>query len=99
MNLFTMSELTEYHGKRFRDSLQGSKVKLVGLGLAGLGLVARVAADVDINATISPILNQVIALIPTIINLVVAIVPAIIVIAIVGFVVGFLDKILGMMKL
>ena len=99
MNLFTMSDVTQYHGKRFRDSLQGSKVKLVGLAAAGMGLVASVSADVDINATISPILNQVIALIPTIISLVVAIVPAIIVIAIVGFVVGFLDKILGMMKL
>ena len=99
MNVFTMSELTEYHGKRFRDSLKCSKVKLVGLAAAGMGLVAQVSAEVDINATISPILNQVIALIPTIINLIVAIVPAIIVMAVVGFIVTFLDRILQMMHL
>jgi hypothetical protein len=87
------------YGKRFRDSLKASKVKLVGLGLAGLSLVASVSAVVDINATIAPIINSVIALIPTIIDLIVAIVPAIIVMAVVGFIVGFLDKILKMMHL
>jgi hypothetical protein len=89
----------EPYGKRFRDSLQSSKYRIVGLGLAGLGLVASVSAEVDINATIAPIINSVIALIPTIINLIVAIVPAVIVMAVVGFLVGFFDKILKMMHL
>ncbi len=76
------------------------KVKLVGLAAAGSGMVAAVsAADIDINATIGPILESVIELIPTIIELVVAIVPAILVMAVVGFIVAFFDRILGMIKL
>ena len=75
------------------------KVKLVGLAAAGSGLVAAASADVDINETIGPILDSVIALIPTIIELIVAIVPAILVMAVVGFIVAFFDRILGMLKL
>ena len=75
------------------------KVKLVAGVVTTMGAVGAVSADVDINATISPILESVIELIPTIISLVVAIVPAIIVMAVVGFIVAFFDQILGMMKL
>ena len=75
------------------------KVKLVA-GLASVGgLVAAASAAVDLNATIGPILDSVTELIPGIIELVVALVPAIIVMAIVGFIITFLDRILGMMKL
>ena len=75
------------------------KVKLVAVSAAGMGLVASASAAVDINATIGPILDSVIALIPTIIELIVAIVPAILVMAVVGFIVAFFDRILGMLKL
>jgi hypothetical protein len=86
-------------GKRFRDSLKSAHVKLMTLGVASMGLVASASADVDINATIGPLLDQIVQLIPSIISLVVALVPAIIIMAIVGFIVTFLDRILGMMKL
>lgn len=75
------------------------KVKLVAGAAAGMGLVTAASAAVDINATVGPIINSVVALIPTIIELIVAIVPAIIVMAVIGFLVGFFDQILGMMKL
>lgn len=75
------------------------KVKLVAGAGTAMGLVSAASADVDINATISPILESVIALIPTIISLIVAIVPAILVMAVVGFIVAFFDRILGMLKL
>lgn len=85
--------------ERASEFLSDSKVKIVGLaGSAGL-LVMSASADVDINATIGPLLDQMVELIPGIINLVVALVPAIVIMAIVGFIVTFLDRILGMMKL
>jgi hypothetical protein len=85
--------------ERAGEFLSDSKVKIVGLaGSAGL-LVASVSADVDINATVGPLLEQIVLLIPNIIALVVALVPAIVIMAIVGFIVTFLDRILGMLKL
>ena len=93
-----MTETVSY-GKRFRDALKPAHVKLVGLGAAGMGLVASASAAIDINGTVGPILDSVTELIPTLINLIVAIIPAIIVLAVVGFVVAFFDKIFGMMKL
>lgn len=93
-----MSEVTGY-GKRFRDSLKERKVKLVGLAVSGMGLATAASAEVDLNGTISPILTSITELIPSIVDLVVAVVPAIIVMSVVGFIVAFFDKILGMMKL
>jgi hypothetical protein len=66
--------------------------------LSGLVMAAS-AATIDLNGTISPILDSITDLIPSIIGLIVAIVPAIIVMSVVGFIVAFFDKILGMMKL
>ena len=34
--------------------LSSAKVKLVGLAATGMGLVASVSADVDINASVGP---------------------------------------------
>jgi len=81
------------------EFIAGHRAKIVGLAATGLGLVASVSAEVDINGSVGPILDSVTELIPTLINLIVAIVPAIIVLAVVGFVVAFFDRILGMMKL
>jgi hypothetical protein len=75
------------------------KVKAVGLAATGMGIVGAASAAVDINATVGPIITSVVELIPTIIDLIVAIVPAIIVMAVIGFLVGFFDKVLGMMNL
>lgn len=93
-----MSEMAP-HGKSFRDSLKDSKVKLVGLAVTGMGMVSYASAAVDLNGTLGPILDSLIELIPSIINLIIAIVPAILVVAVVGFVVTFFDRILGMIKL
>lgn len=77
------------------------RVKTIALGgAAAIGAtVAPVAAAVDLNGTIGPILDGVTELIPSIISLIVAAVPAIIVLAIVGFIVGFLDQIIQALKL
>ena len=76
------------------------KVKALAgvVSLSGLVMAAS-AATVDINASVGPILDSVIEMIPTLINLIVSIVPAVIVLAVVGFIVAFFDRILGMMKL
>ena len=79
-------------------------VAAVAAPLATLAAVSQIAppasaASFDINETVGPILQGVSALIPDIVNLIVAVVPAIIVLAVVGFIVAFLDKILSMLKL
>jgi len=89
---------TQPVGKRFRDSLKGAKVKIVGLVASGTFLVASASAAIDLNGTIGPILDSVTELIPSIISMIVALVPAIIVMSIVGFIVAFLDKVLNMLK-
>jgi len=93
-----MTEVVSY-GKLFRDSLKGSKVKLVGLAATAGTFVVTSASAVDLNASVGPILDSMIELIPTIINLIVAIVPAIIIMAVVGFIVTFFDRVLGMLKI
>ena len=76
------------------------KIKALAGMVSLSGLVMAVSAEtVDINASVGPILDSVISIIPTLINLIVAIVPAVIVLAVVGFIVAFFDRILGMMKL
>jgi hypothetical protein len=85
--------------ERAGEFLSDSKVKVVGLAASAGFLVMSASAAVDINSTIGPLLDQIVLLIPNIINLVVALVPAIVIMAIVGFIVTFLDRILGMMKL
>ena len=71
---------------------------LMSLGSVGLFVASVSAATIDLNATVGPILESVTALIPSILGLIVGIVPAIIVLSVVGFIVAFFDKILGMMK-
>jgi len=90
---------TQPVGKRFRDSLLPAKVKIVSIAAGGMALVASASAAIDLNGTLGPILDSMILLIPTIIELIVAIVPAILTMAVVGFLVAFFDKILGMMRL
>jgi hypothetical protein len=75
------------------------KIRALMAAVPIVGLVASASAAVDINATIGPLLDQLVTLIPSIINLVVALVPAIVIMSVVGFIVAFLDRILGMMKL
>jgi hypothetical protein len=76
------------------------KVKVLAALAAGSTLVMSAsAASIDLNGTIGPIIDSVVLLIPSIINLIVAIVPAIICMAVVGFIVTFFDRILGMMHL
>ena len=86
----------------FMERVKARKVELValGTGVAVTALtVAPAAASFDINGTVGPLLDGIAALIPSIVNLIVAVVPAIIVLALVGFVVGFLDEIIGMLKI
>lgn len=66
--------------------------------LSGMVMAAS-AATMDLNGTIGPILDSVVELIPGIVNLIVAIVPAVIVLSVVGFIVAFFSRILGMLKI
>ena len=78
--------------------IESYKYGLVALLLAAMPMAAS-AATLDLNATLGPIITSIVELIPSIIDLIVAIVPAVLVLAVVGFVIAFFDKILGMLKL
>jgi hypothetical protein len=53
----------------------------------------------DINASVGPVLDGVILLLPTLLAMVLAALPIIIALAVVGFVLGLFDGILGKIKL
>jgi len=74
------------------------KIRLIGALATGSGLFAVVSAG-DLDEAISPILTQVTALFPYIVTLVTAAVPVIILLALVGFLVGLFDSILGRIKM
>ena len=68
-----------------------------------IGLIAVFCKDVtkmafDLNGTIGPIIDGVVALMPSFLNLVVAVVPIIITVSVVGFIIKFWDSITGMLK-
>ena len=52
----------------------------------------------DLATNLTPILNGVIAIMPLFLDLVIAMVPVVITLAVVGFLLGFFDKILGMIR-
>lgn len=54
---------------------------------------------VDLNGTIGPILDSVVALFPTLLALVLAALPIIIAMALIGFVLGIFDGILSKIKI
>jgi hypothetical protein len=58
-----------------------------------------VRCTTDLNATIGPILDGVIELFPTLLDLILGALPIIIAMAIIGFVLGIFDGILGKIKL
>lgn len=55
-------------------------------------------ATFDLNATLGPIIDGVVALMPSFLNLILAVVPIVIVMAVVGFIVKFWDRIIAMMQ-
>ena len=66
----------------------------LGAPLLALG----VSAEVNLSG-VSEVITAIVDIIPDLIDLVVGIVPIIVVIALVGFIVTFFDRILGMLKL
>jgi len=81
-------------------SAKGKIAAAVAAPLAALGAISQIAPPASaegfaINETVGPILQGVAALIPDIVSLIIAIVPAIIVLAVVGFILKFLDQILA----
>ena len=92
-----MQSLAVY-GKRFRDSLKSHKIELAGFAVTAVTVASASATSFDLNGTIGPILDGLVALIPSIINLIIAIVPAMIVLGVVGFILRFFDEILNKMR-
>ena len=72
--------------------------RILLIGLAASGLATAAAAEVNLSS-ISEVIEAIVDIVPDLIDLVVGIVPIIVVIALVGFIVAFFDKILGMLKI
>lgn len=53
----------------------------------------------DLATNLTPIIQGVIDILPLFLDLVIAMVPIVITLAVVGFLLGFFDKILGMIRL
>jgi len=53
----------------------------------------------DLATNITPIITGVVAIMPAFLDLVIAMVPIVITLSVVGFLLGFFDKVLGMIKL
>lgn len=68
------------------------------LGLLAMAMPAS-ASNFVINDTIGQIIGEVVLIIPDLLDLVLEMLPIVIVISIVGFLVAFFDKILGMFKI
>lgn len=83
--------------------LANKKVQISGASITVAAAISQMvpaaSAAIDINGTVGPVLDSVILLIPTLVGLIVAFLPAIIVVSVIGFVVTFLDKIIGMLKI
>ena len=94
-----MTEVVIAKGKRFRDSLMGAKVKLVGFGLGIAGVAVQASAAIDINGTVGPIIDGVVNLIPSLTALVMGLIPLMIVVSVAKFFPQLFDSILGWMKM
>ena len=75
-----------------------SKYKLALVSLMTAGLASGVMAEINLDA-IGDVIQAIVGIVPDLIDLVVGIVPIIVVIALVGFIVAFFDKILGMLRI
>jgi len=76
-------------------------VKVHRLTLVMLGataMTAAVSAEVNLSG-ISDVITAIVDIVPDLLDLIVGIVPIIVTIALVGFLVKFFDKILGMLNL
>lgn len=73
------------------------KYKLAIAGATGMSLVGYASAAIDFS-NITELLDAVVTLIPSFMDLVIGIAPLIVTIAIIGFILAFLDKILQMLK-
>ena len=81
-----------------KRGLRGLPIIGALLGLLAMAMPAS-ASNFVINDTIGQIIGEVVLIIPDLLNLVLEMLPIVIVIAIVGFLVTFFDKILGMFKI
>lgn len=74
------------------------KYRLVAAGTAGAGLVGMASAEINWTAITDVVDGLATYLIPSFVSLVTAAVPLLITLAVVGFVMSFMDRILDMLK-
>jgi len=78
-----------------KNWVQARRLTLVGLAAAAMA--AGASAEVNLSG-ISEVITAIVDLVPDLLDLVIGIVPIIVTIALVGFLVKFFDRILGMLK-
>jgi uncharacterized membrane protein (DUF106 family) len=78
------------------DKLREYRVAIAGLLMAGLVSMASAA---DLNASVGPILDSVVALFVPLLALILGAVPIIVTLAVIGFILGLLSVILKKIQL
>lgn len=88
--------------EKTKEKISAVKTRLTVVLTALLTLLtfaAPVSAGPVINGTILELLNAFASLMPTFLNLIVGVAPVIITVAVIAFIVMFINRILGMLKL
>lgn len=81
-----------------KKPVSGWKLRIIsGIGLAGSFLVGTVSA-IDFGS-VTDIIDDVVLLFPGLVAVVIAIIPILIILAIVGFIMGLFDGILGKIRI
>lgn len=97
MSIKTLSE--RYNGKKAYVSAKAKqKARTVGLGIVGFGALSGVGSAALNTTAIIETITGVTDIFPSLGDMVVGIVPTILTLAVVGFIIGFFDKILAMVE-
>ena len=91
------AKLDEHAGTTARMKAMGIRlaVPLAAVGTTAL-VAAPASAEVDLNGTLGPIIQDMVDLIPDIVDLIIAVVPAVLVLIFVGFFRDFFANIVKM---
>lgn len=90
---YVSEKISAYKQKKY-----ARKVLPVGLGIAGFGALSNVGSAALNTTAIIETITGVTTIFPSLGDMVVGIVPTILTLAVVGFILGFFDKILGMVE-
>jgi hypothetical protein len=81
-----------------KEKMAGYKMRILAVTTVSLVTLVQYAQAVTLNESISPILTSVTELFAPLLVLIIAAVPLIVALAVIGFILGIMDTILGKLK-